>query len=51
MYCVVYEVLCEFLLNKLHKYGGVSSFKLLTPIALDSMSTNSLIVFHPSFSN
>ena len=24
----LYEVLCEFFLNKLRKYGGASSFKL-----------------------
>ena len=41
---------CEFFLNKLRKYGGASSFKLLKTIVLDSMSINSLIVFHPSFS-
>ena len=46
----LYEVLCEFFLNKLRKYGGASSFKLLKTIVLDSMSINSLIVFHPSFS-
>ena len=45
-----YEVLCEFFLNKLRKYGGASSFKLLKTIVLDSMSINSLIVFHPSSS-
>ena len=46
----IYEVLCEFFLNKLRKYGGASSFKVLKTIVLDSMSINSLIVFHPSFS-
>ena len=46
----LYEVLCEFFLNKLRKYGGASSCKLLKTIVLDSMSINSLIVFHPSFS-
>ena len=46
----LYDVLCEFFLNKLHKYGGASSFKVLKTIVLDSMSINSLIVFHPSFS-
>ena len=46
----LYEVLCEFFLNKLRKYGGASSFKLLKTIVLDSMSINSLIVLHPSFS-
>ena len=46
----LYDVLCEFFLNKLRKYGGASSFKLLKTIVLDSMSINSLIVFHPSFS-
>ena len=46
----LYDVLCEFFLNKLHKCGGASSFKVLKTIALDSMSINSLIVFHPSFS-
>ena len=46
----LYEVLCEFFLNKLRKYGGASSFKLLKTIVFDSMSINSLIVFHPSFS-
>ena len=46
----LYEVLCEFFLNKLRKYGGASSFKLLKTIVLDSMSIKSLIVFHPSFS-
>ena len=33
----LYEVLCEFFLNKLRKYGGASSFKLLKTIVLDSM--------------
>ena len=28
----LYEVLCKFFLNKLRKYGGVSSFKLLKTI-------------------
>ena len=28
----LYEVLCEFFLNKLRKYGGASSFKLLETI-------------------
>ena len=37
----LYEVLCEFFLNKLRKHGGVSSFKLLKTIVLDSMSINS----------
>ena len=46
----LYEVLCEFFLNKLHKYGGGSSFKLLKTIVLDSMSISSLTVFHPRFS-
>ena len=46
----LYEILCEFFLNKLRKYGGASSFKLLKTIILDSMSINSLIAFHPSFS-
>ena len=46
----LYDVLCEFFLNKLHKYGGASSFKVLKTIVLDSMSINSLIVFHPRFS-
>ena len=45
----LYDVLCEFFLNKLRKYGGASSFKLLKTIVLNSMSINSLIVFHPSF--
>ena len=45
-----YEVLCEFLLNKLRKYWGASSFRLLNTIVLDSISISSLIVFHPSFS-
>ena len=39
----LYDVLCEFFLNKLLKYGGASSFKLLKTIVLDSMSINSLI--------
>ena len=43
----LYEVLCEFFLNKLRKYGGASSFKLLKTIVLDSMSINSLIVSTP----
>ena len=43
----LYEVLCEFFLNKLLKYGGASSFKLLKTIVLDSMFINSLIVFTP----
>ena len=47
----LYEALCEFFLNKLRKYGGASSFKLLKTIALDSMPINLLIVFHPSFSD
>ena len=46
----LHEVLREFFLNKLRKYGGASSFKLLKTMALDSMSINSLIVFHSSFS-
>ena len=46
----LYEVLCEFFLNKLRRYGGASSFRLLKTIVLDSMSINSLIVFNPSFS-
>ena len=41
----LYDVLCEFFLNKRRKYGGASSFKLLKTIVLDSMSINSLIVF------
>ena len=51
MCCVVYEVLCEVFLNKLHKYGGASSFKLLKTIVLNSMSINSLILFPPQFLN
>ena len=27
---ILYDVLCEFFLNKLRKYGGASSFKLLS---------------------
>ena len=27
----LYEVLCEFFLNKLRKYGGASSFKVASP--------------------
>ena len=46
----LYEVLCEFFLNKLRKYGGTSSFTLLKTIVLDSISINLLIVFHPRFS-
>ena len=46
----LYEILCEFFLNKLRKYRGTSSFKLLKTIVLDSMSINLLIVFHASFS-
>ena len=46
----LYEVLCEIFLNKLLKYGGASSFKLLKTSVLDSMLISSLIVFHPSFS-
>ena len=46
----LYDVLRELFLNKLHKYGGASSFTVLKTIVLDSMSINSLIVFHPSFS-
>ena len=34
----LYEVLCKFFLNKLRKYGGASSFKLVKTIVLDSMS-------------
>ena len=45
----LYEVLCESYLNKLRKYGGASSFKLLNTIVLGSMSISSLTVFHPSF--
>ena len=41
----LYEVLCEFFLNKLRKYGGASSFKLLKTIVLDSMSINSLALY------
>ena len=33
----LYEVLCEFVLNKLRKYGGASSFRLLKTIVLDSI--------------
>ena len=33
----LYEVLCEFFLNKLRKYGGASSCKLLKTIVLDSI--------------
>ena len=47
---LLYGVPCKFFLNKLRKYGGASSFKLLEAIVLDSMSINSLIVFHSSFS-
>ena len=28
----LYEVLCEFFLNNLRKYGGARSFKLLKPL-------------------
>ena len=28
----LYDVLCDFFLNKLHKYGGASSFKVLKTI-------------------
>ena len=46
----LYQVLCEFFLNKLRKYGGASSFKFLKTIVLDLMSINSSRVIHPSFS-
>ena len=46
----LYVVLCEFFLNKLRKYRGASSFKLLKTIVLDSISINSLTVLHPRFS-
>ena len=39
----LYEVLREVFLNKLRKYGGASSFRLLETIVLDSISINSLI--------
>ena len=45
----LYEVLCEFFLNKLREYGGASLFKLKETIVLYSISINSLTVFHPSF--
>ena len=44
----LYEVLCEFLLKELLRYGAVSSIGLLVIIFLDSMSISMLIVFHPS---
>ena len=47
---VLYEVLSEFFLYRLRKYGGASSFKLLKTIVLGSMLINSLLVFQPSFS-
>ena len=34
----LYEVLCEFFLNRLHKYKGASSFRPLKTIVLDSIS-------------
>ena len=46
----LYQVLFEFFLKKLRKYGGACSFKLLKTIVLDSMSINLLVVFHPCFS-
>ena len=46
----LYKVLCKFFLNKLRKYGGASSFTPLKTFVLDSMSINSSIVFHPTFS-
>ena len=46
----LYDKLNEFFLNKLCKYGGASQFTLLKTIALDSMSINSITVFHLSFS-
>ena len=50
MYCVVcMRYFVNFSINKLRKYGGASSFKLLKTIVLDSVSINSLIAFHPSF--
>ena len=41
------EVLCEFFQNKLLKYGGASSFKLLEIIVLSARPINSLIAFTP----
>ena len=46
----LYEVLCEFFLNRLRKYGGASSFRVLKTIVLDSLSISSLVVFRPSVS-
>ena len=51
VFCSFYEVFGEFVLSKLLKYGGASTFKLLKTIVLDLMSIISLKVFHPSFSN
>ena len=46
----LYEILCKVFLNKLRKYGGASSFKLVKTIILDSKLISSLIDSHPSFS-
>ena len=43
MYYVVYEVLCEFFLNKLRKYGGASSFKLLKIIIFIIVNKNNCL--------
>ena len=36
----LYEVLCEFFLNKLRKYGGASSFKLLKTTVIPCRGTS-----------
>ena len=39
----LYEVLCEFFLNKLCNYGGASTFKRLISVNLHTPATNSSI--------
>ena len=41
----LYDVLFEFFLSRLRKYGGASSFKLLKTIVCDSMSISFAAVF------
>ena len=38
----LYEVLCEFFLNRLRRYGGTSSFRLLKTIVLDLLQLNEI---------
>ena len=47
----LYEALSELFPIELRIYGGASSYKRIKAVVLDSMSINSLIVFHPQFLN